>query len=267
VKAKELFPGVFSRLAAAYALRHAEIRAAGGEAARNRMLELVAVHPGERVLDIACGPGNLASVLVAGGADLVGIDLAEGMLQLARRDVPGGRFLVMDGELLEFADASFDAAVCGHGYQFMSDLGRAFAEARRVLRAGGRLGATLPQVASRSDDIADVAERWLAPLPVLSGHEQTRALVADPNGLRDALLRGGFERVEVERASEPIFWRDADHAVELAASFWDLASRIELTEPVRVEAFQREARDALRRRHGGGPIEHEAVGLVIYAVA
>ncbi len=267
MRAKELFPGVFSRHAAAYARRHAAIRAAGGEAARNRMLELIAVRRGERVLDIACGPGNLAAVLVAGGADLVGIDLAEGMLELARRDVAGARFLLMDGEHLEFPDASFEAAVCGHGYQFMSDLDRAFAEARRVLKAGGRLGATLPQLAPRSDDIADVAERWLAPRPAISGHERARALVVDPAGLREALLEAGFERVEVERASEPIVWRDADHAVELAASFWDLASRIELTEPARVEAFQREARKALRRRYGGGPIEREAVGLVIYAVA
>ena len=143
MKSKEFFPDVFSRHAESYQRRLEDIMASGEARGRTRVIELADARPGMRILDLACGPGNLSrrlAAMVAPGGEVVGVDLSRGMIDLARRaGIPNARFDLMDMERLEFAGASFDAAVCGHGFQFVPDLGRALSEARRVLRSPGRL--------------------------------------------------------------------------------------------------------------------------------
>src|SRR4029077_13133222 len=92
---------------------------------RMRAIEVVAARPGMRILDLACGPGTLTGLLarqVAPEGEVVGVDLAAGMIELARLSAPpNARFEVMDMEQLAFPDASFDGVVCGHGLQFAPD--------------------------------------------------------------------------------------------------------------------------------------------------
>src|SRR5438067_1345491 len=78
------------------------------------------------------------------GASVVGVDVADRMLRVAGRLAPGTLLARMDLERLGLRDGAFDAAVCGHGYQFVPELGRALAETRRILRPGGRLAASVP---------------------------------------------------------------------------------------------------------------------------
>jgi SAM-dependent methyltransferase len=90
---------------------------ARGEArGRTRVIELAAARPGMRILDLACGPGNLSRRLaaqVAPGGEVIGVDLAPGMIELARAaDIPNARFEVMDIEQLAFGDATFAATGC-----------------------------------------------------------------------------------------------------------------------------------------------------------
>src|SRR3982074_1842170 len=104
------------------------------------VIDWVELRPGKRILDLACGPGTLTYPIAASvspGGEVVGIDLAPGMIELAQREAPPGlpvRFALMDMEDLRFPDHSFDAAVSGHGLQFVPDLPRALAETRRVLK-------------------------------------------------------------------------------------------------------------------------------------
>ncbi|MDQ6773594.1 MAG: class I SAM-dependent methyltransferase, partial [Candidatus Dormibacteraeota bacterium] len=125
MKARELYPAIFSRHAEAYRARHREISSHGRLAA----LELLAAQPGELVLDLACGPGNMTRRLALAGARVVGVDLAPGMLALAAADVPEAAFARMDLERLALGDSAFDGAFCGHGLQFVADLVGALAEA------------------------------------------------------------------------------------------------------------------------------------------
>jgi SAM-dependent methyltransferase len=108
---------------------------------------LTRVRPGERVLELGCGYGRVALRLAAAGAQVVGIDVAEDSLALARRDaVAAGlaercRYLNMDATALAFDDASFDAVACVQNgiAAFRVEAHRIVAEAWRVLRPGGRL--------------------------------------------------------------------------------------------------------------------------------
>jgi ubiquinone/menaquinone biosynthesis C-methylase UbiE len=96
---------------------------------------------GLAVLDLGCGTGRHAVWLAAAGAAVTAVDFSEGMLAEARRK-PGAealRFLVHDlHEPLPFPDGAFDLVVSGLVLEHLRVLPGFFAEARRVLRPGGR---------------------------------------------------------------------------------------------------------------------------------
>ena len=96
---------------------------------------------GLNVLDLGCGTGRHALSLAAAGATVVGVDFSEGMLDEARRKPGAGavRFVVHDLHLpLPFGDGEFDRVVSGLVLEHLRELEGFFAEARRVLRRGGR---------------------------------------------------------------------------------------------------------------------------------
>ena len=107
------------------------------------LLDAADVGPGARVLDVASGPGYAAAKAAERGASIIGIDIAEAMISLARRLHPQLEFRRGNVEALPFPDRSFDAVV---GNFMMLHLGRperAAAEFVRVLAPGGRLALTV----------------------------------------------------------------------------------------------------------------------------
>jgi arsenite methyltransferase len=114
---------------------------------RRAILNALDLQPGERVLDLGVGPGLLAAeiaVAVGAAGAVWGIDLSDSMIALARRrELPPGAaaldLQVADVCSLPFERDSFDVAVSTQVYEYVADLERALAEARRVLRPGGRL--------------------------------------------------------------------------------------------------------------------------------
>lgn len=121
-------------------------RSPAAVAKRSRVMELLQPAPGERILDIGCGSGAFCRELaprIAPGGSVVGIDHAPAAVDVALRlsaleDRSVLTFAEADGHDLPFADASFDAAVCISVLGFCENPERVLAEARRVLRPGGR---------------------------------------------------------------------------------------------------------------------------------
>jgi ubiquinone/menaquinone biosynthesis C-methylase UbiE len=273
VKSKELYPAIFSRHAAAYQRRLDDIMSRGESRGRQRAIDLAGVQPGMKVLDLACGPGNLTrrlAALAAPGGGVVGVDLAPGMIELARASaIPNARFDIMDIERLAFPDASFDVAVCGHGIQFAPDLGQALREARRVLRPGGRFAASVPVTGVRESVwvlLDGVIERWLPPAPKAIDQTATRAAVADAMALRQAALDAGFASAQVELVEETVRWASAEQLVLMFTSWWDCASRLEGVEAGRREAFMKEATATLLGKFPG-PIDTTGRNHVLSAIA
>jgi ubiquinone/menaquinone biosynthesis C-methylase UbiE len=98
-----------------------------------------------RVLDLGCGDGRVAAELARTGAHVTGVDLSRAAIERARATHPELEFVVSSAdEGLPFADAAFDAVVCLHVLEHVSDTQRFISEARRVLAPAGRLSVAVP---------------------------------------------------------------------------------------------------------------------------
>jgi len=106
---------------------------------RRGLVRRLAVSPGDRVLDLACGTGDFAQHCQAAGAEVVGLDFSRGMLLAAKRRT-GGAWVQGDALRLPFAEASFDVVVSGFALRNFTAIEPVLHEAARVLRKGGRIG-------------------------------------------------------------------------------------------------------------------------------
>jgi demethylmenaquinone methyltransferase/2-methoxy-6-polyprenyl-1,4-benzoquinol methylase len=139
---------MFDRIASVYDLMNSVMTAGMHQRWRERAVDLARVRPGSRALDVATGTGDLAIALRERGADVVGVDFAEKMLEIARKKAPAIEFRAGNALALEFPDDEFDAATVGFGARNFDDLDRGLAEMARVVRPGGRvvvLEITTPQ--------------------------------------------------------------------------------------------------------------------------
>src|SRR2546425_1886350 len=151
--------------------------------------------PGLRLLDVACGPGYVAATALARGAVPVGIDFSAGMVARARQRHPVIEFLEGDAERLPFEPSSFDAVVTNFGVPHLARPENAFAEARRVLRPGGRFGFTVwgaPERNPLSKIVGDAIEAY-ADLSVDLPEEPARFPLCEPEECRRALAGAGFD--------------------------------------------------------------------------
>ena len=130
----------FSETAAAYAATMAP--SLGPIAAT--VVHRARLRPGERVLDIGTGTGSAAAVARGEGREVIGLDAAPGMLEIARREVAGVEFVEMDFAALRFADGAFDVVMASHSLLFATDQLAVLAEWLRVTRPGGRLSLSVP---------------------------------------------------------------------------------------------------------------------------
>jgi ubiquinone/menaquinone biosynthesis C-methylase UbiE len=194
--------GVFSRAAATYDSIGPRFFTHLGQ----RLVELSHILPGATVLDVAAGRGAVlfaAANQVGPGGRVVGIDLAEQMVQETTADIQRrGQHNVemhhMSAEQLDFPDASFDGVLCGFALWMFPQPHQALQEVFRVLKPGGRVGLT-----TWTDDcpfLTWVRQELRASLPpqAAPAHSGPAAPSFDtPAQLATALQHAGFERLEI----------------------------------------------------------------------
>ncbi|MEW2160568.1 methyltransferase domain-containing protein [Streptomyces sp. NPDC007189] len=176
------------------ALLDAADRLPGVVELRERSYALLGAGPGMSVVDVGCGAGRAVMELAERGVKAVGVDPDTRMIAVARGRWPGADFRVAGAHDLPLADASVDGYRADKVFHELAEPERALAQARRVLRPGGRIvlvGQDWDTFVIDSDD------------PVLTRTiVHARAdLIASPRAARryrNLLLDAGFDEVTVE---------------------------------------------------------------------
>jgi demethylmenaquinone methyltransferase/2-methoxy-6-polyprenyl-1,4-benzoquinol methylase len=114
---------------------------------KHRVVDLAAVHAGQRALDVCCGTGDIALALARSGAEVTGLDFSGAMLEIAEnrrlkntQSAPANpKFIQGDAQQLPFPDHSFDAVTVGYGLRNLASWETGVTEMFRVTRPGGRL--------------------------------------------------------------------------------------------------------------------------------
>jgi SAM-dependent methyltransferase len=172
------------------------------DAARRRRIvrEALGAAPGERILDVGCGPGFYCAELaeeVGPSGKVVGIDSSPAMLELAARRCAGHERVELrsgDAVTLPVDDASFDAALCVQVLEYVPDPTVALAKMHRALRPGGRVVVWDVDWATVSLHALDSALTDL----VLRAWDEHLSHPSLPRTLGPRLRSAGFEKVCME---------------------------------------------------------------------
>jgi 2-polyprenyl-6-hydroxyphenyl methylase/3-demethylubiquinone-9 3-methyltransferase len=235
------------------------------------LVEACGVAPGDRVLDVAAGTGNVAIRAAEAGARVVASDLTPEHFEAGRREAAARgvelEWVEADAQALPFPDRSFDVVTSVFGAMFAPDQRATADELLRVCRPGGTIGMANFTPEGLGGAFFELLGRYApappagTPSPLLWGSEEhVRALFGD----RVASLR--LERREyVERAESPsaycgLFKRTFGPVVAIAASL--------AADPDRAAALDREFLEFAERSNrgvAGGPAEYPYEYLLVLA--
>ena len=248
--------GLWSRVAGGWA-RHADYADARAAQSAERMLELAQVGTGDRVLELACGPGGLgfaAAERVGPAGEVVLTDVAEEMTAIAAAraaelGLGNVAFRRLDLEHIDEPDASYDVVLCREGLMFALEPDRAVAEIRRVLRPGGRAAVAVWAARERNPwlglimDVVSAHTGAPVPPPGIPGP----FALGDPGALRRLLGDAGFADRRLGALSVPLRTASFDEWWERTTALaGPLAAILAAMPEEAVQALRESARAAVR---------------------
>jgi SAM-dependent methyltransferase len=230
--------------------------------------------PGEHILDVGCGAGQTSLDLgraVEPGGEVVGIDLSEPMLAVARRRAAGRtgvRFEAGDAQTFPFAPGAFDAAYSRFGVMFFADPVAAFANLRRALKPGGRLAfacwRTPEENAAFTVPMRAAAPYVPSPPPARDPDAPGPFAFASEERVRGILAAAGFDAVRVAPHDEAVSTGDLDAAVAMALRV-GLLGRVLADQPALREVVTPPVRDALAAYAGPDGVRFDAAIWLVTA--
>jgi ubiquinone/menaquinone biosynthesis C-methylase UbiE len=198
------------------------------------VVDAAGLRVGDRVLDVACGPGTVArevALRVGPGGSTVGLDNNPSMLAVARVIPPPAGTVIDwregDATALPFADGTYDVVLCQAGLQFFSDRLSALREMRRVLIPGGRSVVLVWQSIDASPGfgvLADALERHLG--PVAATLMRAPFALGDRHQLQALMQNAGFHDVRVREETGTVHFESTEHFVHYQVAGSPLAAPV-----------------------------------------
>jgi SAM-dependent methyltransferase len=213
------------------------------------LLDAARIGEGDRVLDLAAGPGGaglIAAQRVGCTGRVVLSDVAAEMVAVAARRAsadPQVSTAVFDQSAIDFGDASFDAVINRHGLMFVEDPAGTVAEAVRVLRAGGRYAAMTWDRREANPWLGLVLDAVGAQFGVPFPPPNVRGPFSldTPDVLTSVLRDGGLERVTVQAMSTPM------HAASLD-KWWERVPKLAGPLAIALAGMDADVQNAIRQR-------------------
>lgn len=211
-----------------------EDAAIGTLPARERLVILAELKEGMQVLDVATGPGLVArqaAALVGTTGSVIGVDIAEEALEVARQKATEEKLLqvsfeVADAEALQFADQSFDRVFCSQGLMHFAQAEKAAREFKRVLKLGGRLVASVLGEESLFPFITVATSNLARNLPPSLTERPSVFRYGKPEAFEQLIKEAGFEDVHIEPVTMKLIMPTAEfywHTFLSAAGFVSVA--------------------------------------------
>jgi len=205
--------------------------------------------PGQTVLEVAAGPGDLGFQVAGRVGDagrVMSTDFAPGMVDVARRlgearGLANVEYDVLNAERMDLEDHSVDAVVCRWGYMLMADPAAALSQTRRVLRGGGPLAFAVWAPPDRNPWAAvpgmTLVQRGHMP-PPQPGAPGIFAM-GDPDRVRELVTGAGFDEPELEEIAFDFRYADFD-------DLWDALVRLAGPLARAIDALPDDERQATR---------------------
>jgi ubiquinone/menaquinone biosynthesis C-methylase UbiE len=223
-----------------------------------RTVERLHLSPGTRVLDVCCGSGASAipaAEIVGPSGSVVGVDLAENLLELAlakanQHGLDNIEFRSADLTQLPFDESTFDVAVCVFGIFFVPDMDAALRELKRVVRPGGRLAVTTwgPRFFEPASSAFWNSVRSVSPDLYKSFNPWDR--ISTVEAVRSLFVSAGLPEVKVvaEAGSQPLNSPDDWWAMVLGSGYRGTVDQLseENRERVRKENLEFLKRESVR---------------------
>lgn len=221
---------------------------------------------GTHVLDVGCGSGEFCRLAAARGAQASGIDVAEGMIEVARRLAPDADLRVGAMENLPWDDDSFDVVVGFNSFQFAADLIAALAEARRVARPGGEVAICNWSRPQDSELLAIMgALRDLQPLPPPGAPPPEPRATGEPGMLEDLAREAGLDPGSAGEVDVPYEVPDQATLERALLAPGGVLPAIEHSGEEAVRAAIVDAAESFRRPDGSYRLENRFGYLIAWA--
>jgi SAM-dependent methyltransferase len=253
---------------------HADYADARGAETTERLLALAGLAPGERVLELACGPGGLglaAAQRVGPEGEVVLSDVASEMTAIAAAraadlGLANVSFRELDLERIEQPDGSYDTVLCREGLTLVLDPARALGEIRRVLRSDGRVALAVWGPRERNPWLGLVLDAVSAQIgaPVPPPGIPGPFSLGDPDALGALLSGAGFSGMRVTELAVPLRAGSFDERwAGTSALVGPLAAILASMPEAGVQALRERAREAARPYEtGSGGLDFPGVTLI-----